>query len=247
MRVHTLLEQLRAIENWPSAADLVREAGKFEMGPFSHFADEALWSFTRSLAEREILRTPFPSTYFEFSAVRPAAFFDALGCLAWVADSALFVRGYVLVGAKWGRFPGAGILTGEGFSFHPELASDTGENVIKATIAVAGAIAAIASRNTTVDKVPAPAALNRKRQKLGRVPLFDYHVVTIRQRPSSSPTKAPGETGVPRANPTAHWRRGHFRRLESGRDVPVAPALVGAADTGFVAGHYRFARSDEDA
>lgn len=205
-----------------------------------------MWSFTQSLAEKEILRTPFPTTYFEFSAVRPAASFDSLGCLAWVLDSTLFVRGYVLMEERWGRFPGTGILTRDGFAFHPEMGNETGEHVIKATIAVAGAIAALASRNTNVEKVSAPAALNKKRLQRGHVPLFDYHVVTIRQRTADPMTRLPGGGNIPRASPTVHWRRGHFRALASGREVPVAPALVGAVDSGFVASQYRFVPDRED-
>jgi len=107
------------------------------MGLFSNFASEALWSFTRSLAKEEIMKTPFPAHIFEFSSNRPEASFVCLGCLVWVLDSALFVRGYVLIEEKWGRFPGTGILTGDGFSFHPGEGSGTGEHLIKATIAVA--------------------------------------------------------------------------------------------------------------
>lgn len=80
------------------------------------------------------------------------------------------------------------------------------------------------SRGVTLLDEPAPERLNKARARKGLHPIVASKKVVIRvgdRRVSVS-----GETGG-HASPRMHWRRGHVRRLESGKIVKVRPHLVG--------------------
>lgn len=106
------------------------------------------------------------------------------------------------------------------------LADNNDETV--AVIAL-GAISSCA--NITSQTIPAPGALNRKRERNGKPPIPDYRILTLevdRQRgryvttaDGSGASTSPGG----RARPGQHVRRGHIRRLES-EDLWINAALV---------------------
>lgn len=82
-----------------------------------------------------------------------------------------------------------------------------------------------------------PEALNRKRVKSGKAPLYDFHVLDIsRRRPKAAPSGDPSEpTGVRRR---LHFCRGHWRHYEA-RRVWIRWCLKGDPDLGFVDKEYR--------
>lgn len=85
---------------------------------------------------------------------------------------------------------------------------------------------------TTVER--APHALNEKRQKLGKPPLSDFHVVDLSKRHRvANPAAAPGEGTKKRL----HFRRGHWRHFETSKTW-VKWCLVGNPDLGFISKSY---------
>lgn len=70
-----------------------------------------------------------------------------------------------------------------------------------------------------------PTKLQRKRRNL---PIYDFRIVQI-GLPDSIRKPSIGT----HASPALHWRRGHYRRLETGI-VPVSPCLVGDARNGII-------------
>jgi hypothetical protein len=95
-------------------------------------------------------------------------------------------------------------------------------------------IALLASTSVIVSDEIVSASTNRKRIESGKVPLYSHRVVTINH------TTVRGQgTGGTHAPPRLHWRRGHVRRYASGREVWIAPTLVGCADRGIVTHDYR--------
>lgn len=98
-------------------------------------------------------------------------------------------------------------------------------------------LAALSCSNTIAADVPAPAALNRKRQAKGKTPFFSYKVLQIAagQSRSSQHTSAGGT----HASPRAHLRRGHIRRLPTGQTTWVNACMVGQMARGMVAKDYR--------
>lgn len=80
----------------------------------------------------------------------------------------------------------------------------------------------------------APAALNKKREKAGKPPLKDYHVVDLSRRNRVIGFPATGSHRSPRL----HFRRGHWRHYEDHKTW-IKWTLVGSPDLGFVDKHYR--------
>ena len=74
-----------------------------------------------------------------------------------------------------------------------------------------------------------PTFTNKRKLAQGKTPTYDWHTVTIEpQKP-----KGPSQGGT-HASPRLHDRRGHIRRLRSGKNVWVKPCKVGDASRGVV-------------
>lgn len=87
---------------------------------------------------------------------------------------------------------------------------------------------------TTVVRVP--EKLNRAREKSGKLPIQDHHVVDLVHRKRYPPTLR--TNGEAKWHPRLHFRRGHWRHYEEHRTW-VRWTLVGNPDLGFVDKHYR--------
>lgn len=87
--------------------------------------------------------------------------------------------------------------------------------------------------NVKSQEVQASAALNKKRIKTGKVPFFSHHLIVVEENQSKHNTDSPGDTfsGV---QMRSHTRRGHIRRLQSGKTTFVRPTIVGKSSLGFV-------------
>ena len=82
-----------------------------------------------------------------------------------------------------------------------------------------------------------PEALNKKRNKSGKIPLFSYwtlHLSTKNKRYS----KYEDDQQSTRIGPRLHLRRGHIRRLQSGTTTWVNSCMVGDQSRGTVAKDY---------
>jgi hypothetical protein len=84
--------------------------------------------------------------------------------------------------------------------------------------------------------VRAPERLNRVREKRGRLPTFDYHILNLAHR--SRPSSLPPEQDSMRNSPRLHFRRGHWRHFETFKTW-INWMLVGDPDLGFIDKHYR--------
>ena len=92
------------------------------------------------------------------------------------------------------------------------------------------------------DSVAAPTKLNRKRERKGKPPLYEYKI--LRLPGGGGPRKAHGPSqGTHHASPRFHLRRGHLRRLRSGKVTWVRPTSVGDRTRGAVEKAYDL-RSD---
>lgn len=91
-------------------------------------------------------------------------------------------------------------------------------------------------RNVTTETLKAPAALNKKRERTGKKPLYDYRILNVSPSSGSRNAAEEGATGK-RLEPRQHFRRGHIRHLGDGYSKPftwVSPALVGNPERGRV-------------
>jgi len=81
--------------------------------------------------------------------------------------------------------------------------------------------------------VRAPARLNEKRAKAGKVPLRDFHIVDLaRKHRIANPAHGDGGT-----KKRLHFRHGHWRHYETSKTW-IKWCLVGNPDLGFITKHY---------
>lgn len=88
--------------------------------------------------------------------------------------------------------------------------------------------------NIETEAIEAPGKLNKKRIAAGKVPFFEYRVLKIR----AAGQKTAETGGGSHASPRLHYRRGHIRRLQSGKKTWVRPHMVGDAAKGHIVKDY---------
>ena len=89
------------------------------------------------------------------------------------------------------------------------------------------------------ETLPAPTKLNKKRAKKDRVPMFEYKVLDIvADIMAAQPSESKPHQGGTHASPRMHKRRGHVRRLRSGRTTWIRNMIVGKPGTGAVEKDY---------
>lgn len=86
--------------------------------------------------------------------------------------------------------------------------------------------------------VHAPYKLNQARQKAGKLPLYDYHEVSLTNRRRSAPLPLGMRDTIEYTKKRLHFRRGHWRHFEN-RKTWIRWMLVGNPDLGFVDKHYK--------
>jgi hypothetical protein len=82
--------------------------------------------------------------------------------------------------------------------------------------------ALLACRNVSTEVIPAPARLNRARVARGKLPLPDYHTLTIKL---TETRHVGGGSQGGHGSPRSHLRRGHIRQLPNG-PIWVSPAVI---------------------
>ena len=88
--------------------------------------------------------------------------------------------------------------------------------------------------NIETEAIEAPFKLNKKRLAAGKAPFFEYKVLKIKG--TTQREREPG--GTAHASPRLHYRRGHIRRLASGKKTWVRPHMVGDASRGHIVKDY---------
>jgi hypothetical protein len=83
-----------------------------------------------------------------------------------------------------------------------------------------------------VVRVIPPTKLAVSRQKAGKPPLFDFH--RVKCNGSERASSARDGEGSERAEPRLHMRRGHARRLASGKEIWIRSTVVGPASAGAI-------------
>jgi len=85
----------------------------------------------------------------------------------------------------------------------------------------------------SVDNTP-PSALNKKRQKAGKLPLFTYKTLHIISGERTGPHSQNDTDEEARPGPRLHFRRGHIRRISESRITWVQQCMVGNRRLGVV-------------
>lgn len=99
-------------------------------------------------------------------------------------------------------------------------------------VAVYYTLALMNCSNVTHERVDPPERLQKARKKKGSTPLFTYRVLTIKRdrKPleDGEELREMTEDDLPkRASPRLHTRRGHIRRIPSGKLIWIDSMLIG--------------------
>jgi hypothetical protein len=86
--------------------------------------------------------------------------------------------------------------------------------------------------NVTTETHKAPTALNNARIRRGKQPYYDYKVLVVDNERWDAPTRKSSHSE--RDGVRSHFRRGHIRRLETGKSVWVRHTIVHGSKEGFV-------------
>lgn len=99
---------------------------------------------------------------------------------------------------------------------------------------------ALEAEVATTETVRAPHKLNQQRERKGKLPLYDYHVINLAHRTRTAPRLAEdgGAMGVEQAHRRLHFVRGHWRHYPEGKTY-IKWHLRGDPDLGFIDKHYR--------
>ncbi|MCG7985052.1 MAG: hypothetical protein JAY90_20160 [Candidatus Thiodiazotropha lotti] len=93
------------------------------------------------------------------------------------------------------------------------------------------AISVINCSNVKIIESPEKKLINKKRKAKGKLPLFTYKTLHI---DIGWQEENRGETKCAHASPRVHLRRGHIRKLASGKTIWVQPCVVGDKTKGIV-------------
>ena len=91
--------------------------------------------------------------------------------------------------------------------------------------------------NVTTSIVEGPKRLNKKRIKKGKLPVYDYHVLTIDGKKTHDiKNKLDSDRTI-----RSHFRRGHIRTLQDKRKIWVKHCYVHGKKDGFIDKDYKVA------
>ena len=132
--------------------------------------------------------------------------------------------------------PFAYIKTDDGLRYYRKDKDIDQEEVRPAFRMVCAVLIKLAERSQTAYKpVATDSFLNRKRKAKGKGPVtFDWHTVEIGPKQLKNAPQ-----GGTHASPRLHDRRGHYRKLASGKIAWVQPCKVGDASKGIIFKDYK--------
>lgn len=152
---------------------------------------------------------------------------DDLSCALFIETSAGWAlgAGYYIKGGNWNYY------TDKEDMCAPIL------NLCRAQIRAV--FIALEAEVVVTEVVRAPHRLNRKRERAGKLPVFDHHVVCLANRRRYLPRDAqPGDIEDEQRHRRLHFVRGHWRNYLNHR-VWIKWHLRGDPDLGFVEKHYK--------
>jgi hypothetical protein len=129
----------------------------------------------------------------------------------------------------------------DAYSYYPkeEHQLRAASDVADEALAVMHLLIALSLDKGRHETLPAPEKLNRKRAKRKKPPLFEYKVLDIVADVLSPPKEViHGREGHHHASPRMHTRRGHVRKLASGKATWIRNAIVGKPKRGEVIKQY---------
>lgn len=102
-----------------------------------------------------------------------------------------------------------------------------GEDLLEEAEATLSLITMLSFSNVGTTDIAPPSAINKKRARKNKEPFYTYKLLTIRKHGNIKHAVGGGHS-----SPRLHWRRGHVRKLHSGKATFVRAHMVGDANKG---------------
>lgn len=231
MIIHEMVESLG--DSFPELTNEAYSAVRFDCGEYDEMPQ---------IGEFVPVHPPFPFTYIEFQWGAVGGVFGVFvrqGCKAGDIHFRWFAKPSRKRGWLWNhpvRYVHAVNNEEDGLLFIDGVRDVSGQDVSRTiAIMIFKLFVIMACSNVIYADHEAPAALNKKRQKKGKCPLFSYKTLAIRVPNERVEGPALGGT---HATPRVHLRRGHIRRISPEKTVWVQASVVGAKH-GMVSKDYR--------
>jgi hypothetical protein len=192
----------------------------------------------------ELMRLPYPVCWFEGDLVGDLV--TNFGALCFEANNAITcilfldrvypgVRGWMYAGH--GRFSCAAGSDELRLQGYPQEASVTETILPLVMTSIASFLTALNCCNVKRVKNNADLKLQKSRKAKGKLPIFEFW--TLELEPLLQVRDATGGSCLgTHASPRVHLRRGHARKLESGKYIWVNPHIVGDKGAGIVHKEY---------
>ena len=117
-----------------------------------------------------------------------------------------------------------------------EQAQGMAEEQITDCFAVIEALIVLGTDNSILHHIKQDIKKQKRREKKGKKPFFDFWVLDVPFSSHQAQRDGPRGTHV---SPRFHLRRGHLRRLRSGKVTWVRPTTVGSKDNGIIHKKYQ--------
>lgn len=234
MLTHTWIEQYQSTQ--PQIAAVMREAVRgaiqFDCGPLNAIPVGRGSEFIHS-------RPPFPKVLLQFETPSNDESSHALVLWQELDDGSAVVACAQRrkIGKKW-HTASPTIITREERGLQWErIAYENLNNraIEQLTASALNLFYILGCSNVSTTDNPAPEALNKKRARAGKLPLFEYKTLVIKLEDERHAGHALGGT---HASPRVHLRRGHVRHLGDGRRIWVQACIVGSMH-GMIVKDYR--------
>ncbi len=194
---------------------------------------EVFLSFAWELLNHKMVKLPYEQCAFEWDAKFEGGIKKRMSIYAWdsgdgIINAILFsnTHGEPIIGYEFDYINDTMATCSFGDELINETIRDHDEAFLHSTAkyissCLLGFIASLSTRGVQETVEITPKKQNEKRLSRGARALPERHTVYI------SVGASDGTTGeIERAGPRPHWRRGHIRRLSSGRLVSVSPCVV---------------------
>lgn len=234
MRFHQLQDELQnAVQpQFIQDSERLKQSQKFYAGESELLPDI-------HLSGKDFPRLPFPNIAIEFDML--CADGTRLASIDMVVEAAGSVKLVSFEKHENWAYRGTAVLnrwTGEvsysGPSIIPdELVPITRQNLRSSVVMTGRFLQVLNCVNVTIETVEPARALNNKRSKAGRVPIYSYKILVLRGK-----RKEAVDGGGTHESPRVHLRRGHLKNRKTGQ-FWWQPCVVGDPKRGVVMKSYR--------
>lgn len=117
-----------------------------------------------------------------------------------------------------------------------DVIASVGSIMIKESMSLFQFSVAMSCSNVSTEIKKAPKFTNQRRVAKGKMPLYEYHLLTVDVRDRDERGEAQGGT---HASPRQHLRRGHVRRYKTGLTIWINEMVVSRTAEGRIDKDYR--------